>query len=163
MINLKEIKSKILIKENIYFIIIIILIFGVDRYSKILILENLSENKYYINDYLNLDLIWNIGIGFGLLSFDSKLLYNLTSIIISLILIVLFILAFRSDKAEKFIFSIIIGGALGNFYDRVIFKAVPDFIDIHYGNFHWFVFNFADVFITLGIIAYLTRGLFQKK
>ena len=163
MINLKEIKSKIFTKENFYFLIIIILIFGLDRYSKIRILENFSENKYFINDYLNLDLIWNIGIGFGLLSVDSQLLYNLISTIIGLILIFLFILAFKSDKTEKFIFSIIIGGALGNFYDRIIFKAVPDFIDIHYGNFHWFVFNFADVFITLGIIAYLTKGLYQKK
>ena len=151
MINLKEIKSKIFTKENFYFLIIIILIFGLDRYSKIRILENFSENKYFINDYLNLDLIWNIGIGFGLLSVDSQLLYNLISTIIGLILIFLFILAFKSDKTEKFIFSIIIGGALGNFYDRVIFKAVPDFIDIHYENFHWFIFNFADVFITLGV------------
>ena len=162
MINLEEIKNKIFIKENFYFLINIILIFGVDRYSKIRILENFSENKYFINDYLNLDLIWNTGIGFGLFSFDSQLLYNLISTIIGLILIFLLILAFRSDKTEKFIFSIIIGGALGNFYDRVIFKAVPDFIDIHYENFHWFIFNFADVFITLGIMAYLIKGLFQN-
>tara|TARA_X000001036_G_C20046373_1_gene549029 strand:- start:218 stop:442 length:225 start_codon:yes stop_codon:yes gene_type:complete len=66
-------------------------------------------------------------------------------------------MAFKAEKYEKIIFSIIIGGALGNFYDRIFLNAVPDFIDLHYKNFHWFTFNIADIFITLGIIGFLMR------
>ncbi len=163
MIDLKEIKNKIFKKENFYFFLIILFIFSLDRYSKIEILNNLSEYSLYLNDYLNFDLTWNTGIGFGLMSSNSPLIYNLISTIIALTIIVLIIIGIKSNKIDKITFSIIIGGALGNFYDRAIFKAVPDFIDIHYGNFHWFTFNVADIFISLGIISYVVRGLFTKE
>ena len=161
MINLKEIKNKILIKENFYSLIIIFIIFTLDRISKIEILKNFSDNIFYVNDFLNFSLIWNNGIGFGLLSFDSNLIYNLISGFIGLVVGVLAYVALKSEIEEKFFFSIIIGGALGNFYDRITYKAVPDFIDLHYNSFHWFTFNVADIFITIGIFAYILKGFFR--
>ena len=161
MIDLKEIKNKILKKENFYFLTIILFIFGIDRYSKIEIINNFSDTSVYLNDFLNFDLIWNTGIGFGLLSFDSSMIYNFISIMISLVIFFLFYFMIKSSKVDKLIFSMIIGGALGNLYDRINYSAVPDFIDLHYKNFHWFTFNVADIFITLGILVYLVMG-FKK-
>jgi len=160
--NFDQKKKLILNKENIYVLFFIILIFTFDRFSKIEIINNFNENTYFINDFINFDLIWNTGIGFGLLSFNSALIYNLISILIGLILILLFYISFKADKYEKIIFSIIIGGALGNYYDRLFINAVPDFIDLHYGNIHWFTFNVADIFITLGIMAFLLKGILIK-
>ena len=136
--------------------------FVLDRYSKAEIIKNLNDKSLYINDYLNLDLTWNTGVGFGLFSSNSNLIYNLTSLLIVIVIILLIYFLIGSDKYEKIIYSIIIGGALGNFYDRMLFKAVPDFIDLHYKNFHWFTFNLADIFITCGIIAFLLRGFYIK-
>ena len=161
MIDLKEIKNNIFKKENCYLLAIILLIFGLDRYSKIEIINNFSDTSVYLNDFLNFDLIWNTGIGFGLLKSNTALFYNLISILIGLVVIILFFLALRSKSFDKIIYSIIIGGALGNFYDRVFYNAVPDFIDIHYRNFHWFTFNIADIFITLGIIALIIYDFFK--
>ena len=161
MIDIKEIKNNILKKENCYLLAIIFLIFGLDRYSKIEIINNFSDTSVYLNDFLNFDLIWNTGIGFGLLKSNTALFYNLISILIGLVVIILFFLALRSKSFDKIIYSIIIGGALGNFYDRVFYNAVPDFIDIHYRNFHWFTFNIADIFITLGIIALIIYDFFK--
>ena len=160
--NLREIKKEISKKSNIYFLVLIFIIFVTDRISKLKIIRSFSDDTYYLNDFINLDLIWNIGIGFGLLSTDSSLLYNLVSIIVATVLIYLIYILIMSDSLDKLIFSIIIGGALGNFYDRLIYKAVPDFIDLHYNGFHWFTFNMADVFITLGIIAFILRSFFIK-
>ena len=163
MIDPKEIKNKIITKNNLYCLCVISIIFFLDRYTKLFILNNFNENTYYLNDYINLDLVWNTGIGFGLMSFDNKILYNSISAIIALVIILLLFIVIKSKRLEKFSFSIIIGGALGNFYDRISYNAVPDFIDIHYKNFHWFTFNFADIFITIGIIIYLLSGLNKKK
>ena len=163
MIDLKEIKNKTFKKENFYFLLIISVIFFLDRYSKFEILRNFSDNSFYVNDFLNLYLIWNTGIGFGLLSFDTNLIYNLITTLIGLLIIILIMIGIKSEFSEKIIFSIIVGGALGNFYDRIVFNAVPDFIDLHYGNFHWFTFNVADIFITIGVIAFLIKGFFLKK
>ena len=163
MIDLKEIKNKTFNKENFYFLLIISVIFFLDRYSKFEILRNYSDNSFYVNDFLNLYLIWNKGIGFGLLSFDTNLIYNLITTLIGLVIIILIMIGIKSESSEKIIFSIIVGGALGNFYDRIVFNAVPDFIDLHYGNFHWFTFNVADIFITIGVIAFLIKGFFLKK
>ncbi len=162
MIDLKEIKNKIFKRENLFFLTIILLIFSIDRYSKIKITNELLNNTLFINDFINFDLVWNTGIGFGLLSFNSSLIYNSISMFICLVLLCLIYLAIRSDKFDKLIFSIILGGAVGNFYDRIFFNAVPDFIDLHIGNFHWFTFNVADIFITLGIIAFIMKGFFVK-
>ena len=162
MIDLKEIKNKILTKNNLYCLIVISIIFFLDRYTKFFILNNFTENTYHLNDYINLDLVWNTGIGFGLFSSQSNIIYNLISLIIGILVIYLIYFALKSDKFDKIFFSIIIGGALGNFYDRITLKAVPDFIDLHYKNFHWFTFNIADIFISLGIALFLMRGFFKK-
>ena len=159
MISLKEIKNSIFSKENFYFLIIILLTFSIDRYSKIKIINNFSDTRFYLNDFLNLDLLWNTGIGFGLLSLESSIYYNFLSILIGLVIVLLIFVGIQSNKFEKFFFSMIIGGALGNFYDRIYFNAVPDFIDLHYKNFHWFTFNIADIFITIGIIFYIFNGV----
>ena len=155
-------KNKILKKENFYFLVPLLLTFSIDRYSKIKIVKNFSDNVFFINEFLNFDLVWNTGIGFGLLSFNSILYYNLISLLIFSVIIFLIFIGLNSIKFDKIIFSVIIGGALGNFYDRVTFKAVPDFIDFHYGNFHWFTFNVADIFITIGIICFIMKEIFIK-
>ena len=162
MIDLKEIKNKIASKNNFYFLIVILIIFFLDRYTKLLILDNFSENTYYLNDYINLDLIWNIGIGFGFLSTDSYLAYNLITLLIGLVILSLFYFLVLSEIIDNLIYSVIIGGALGNFYDRLVYNAVPDFIDLHYKNFHWFTFNVADIFITIGILIFILRSIFVK-
>ena len=162
LINLKEIKNFFLKKENIYYFVIIIIIFFLDRYSKFTIINNFSERTHYINKYLNLDLIWNIGIGFGFLSTDSSLFYNLVTITVGIVIIFLLYVFTQSESVDKFIYSIIIGGALGNFFDRLAYKAVPDFIDLNYDNFHWFTFNVADIFITIGISIFIIRSFFIK-
>ena len=163
MIDFKEIKNNILKKENFYFLIIILFIFSLDRYSKIRIINDFSDTSIYLNDFLNFDLTWNTGIGFGLLSTSSNVIYNLVTLIISSVIIFLVYFILKSERFDKFCFSLIISGALGNLYDRFFFNAVPDFIDIHYKNVHWFTFNVADIFITLGIAIFLMKDMIVKK
>ena len=160
--EISEKKNLLLRKQNIYSLLLISLIFGLDRFSKIKILNNFSDNTYFVSNYINLDLIWNTGIGFGLLSSDSNVIYNVITIIIFLVILILFYLAAVSRKLDNIIFSIIIGGAIGNLYDRLFYNAVPDFIDLHYENLHWFTFNLADIFITLGIITFIAKDFFVK-
>ncbi len=162
LISLKEKKDDVLKKENIIYLIFILITFFLDRYSKYIVINNFSESTYYINKYLNLDLIWNIGIGFGLLSTDSSLFYNLVTILIGVVILFLAYIFFISKNIDKFIYSVIIGGALGNFYDRLFYKAVPDFIDLHYNNIHWFTFNVADIFISIGIMIFILRSFFKN-
>ena len=162
LISLKDIKSRLFLRENIFYLIIIGIIFCLDRISKSSILNNFNENTHFINDFINLDLIWNTGIGFGILSTDSTLFYNSVSFLISIIIIILLLLALRSKTSDKLIFSLIVGGAFGNLYDRLVYNAVPDFIDLHYNNFHWFTFNVADIFITIGIIGFLFNGTLKN-
>ena len=141
---------------------IIAIIFLFDRFSKIKVINQIDDSTIYINDFVNFDLIWNTGIGFGLLSSDLSLFYNLITIIIGLVIVFLFYLLIKSDLIDQILFSTILGGALGNFYDRITYNAVPDFIDVHYENFHWFTFNIADIFISLGIAIILLKDLFLK-
>ena len=160
--NLSRINKFIFIKSNLYFLLLIIIIFSLDRVTKNIVIKNFIDNIFYFNDFINLDLIWNIGIGFGLLSFDSLLIYNLITALIGLVIIILFYIVVISSTLDKLIFSIIIGGALGNLYDRIVYFAVPDFIDLHYNTFHWFTFNVADIFITLGVLAMILKEFFVK-
>ena len=160
--SLKEIKSNFLQKENIYFFFLIFILFFLDRISKVKIISTFNDRVYYINDYVNFDLIWNIGIGFGFLSTESSLTYNLITFIIGVVILYLVYVFALAEKIDKLIFSIIIGGALGNLYDRLVYKAVPDFIDLHHNNFHWFTFNVADIFITIGILIFIIRSFFIK-
>ena len=162
LISLKKIKKDFLLKENIYFLILILAIFTFDRYTKLIVINNLNEQNYFVNDYINFDLIWNTGIGFGLLDTQSTLFYNFVTTLIGLVILILIYIMINSKNLDKLIYSTIIGGAIGNFYDRITFKAVPDFIDLHYNNFHWFVFNLADVFITIGILTLIISEMLKK-
>ena len=157
-------KKKLINKENLNLSILILSIFFIDRISKIIILNKFNQYNYFINDYLNLNLIWNTGIGFGIFSSTNNFIYHLVTFIISIVILLIFYLILKSkSKREKIIFSLIIGGALGNFYDRIVFKAVPDFIDVHYKDIHWFTFNAADIFISIGIMALILIGTNEKK
>ena len=157
--KLKEKKNSFLKKENIFIFLIILFCVFLDRYTKNEVISNFSENVFFINNFINIDLIWNTGIGFGFLSTESSLFYNLVSALVGVVIIVLCYFTIISEVADKLIYAIIIGGAIGNFYDRLIFNAVPDFIDFHVGNFHWFIFNVSDIFITLGVIIMIFQEL----
>ena len=163
LIYFKDIKNKILKRENFYFVLLVFFIFFLDRYTKIKIINNFSDNTLYVNDFVNFHLVWNTGIGFGFLSTNSNLIYNSITIIIGLVIFFLFYLIVKSENIDKILFSLILGGAIGNFYDRLLYFAVPDFIDIHYNNIHWFTFNIADIFITLGIILLISKDIFIKQ
>ena len=160
--NFQDFKNYSYKKENLFYLIVILTIFFLDRFSKIIVLNNFRDNTHYINNFINLDLIWNIGIGFGLFSTDTSIIYSLITTIIALVIIFLLYIFVISESLDKFIYAIILGGALGNFYDRLVYKAVPDFIDLHYNNFHWFTFNVADIFITFGIVIFVLRSFFIK-
>ena len=155
---------KKILKENVLYIAVLLTIFFLDRYTKITAINILESKKnIYINDYLNLDLVFNTGIGFGLLSFNENLYYNLVTTLIIIVIIIIGFFTFKSKKKEKLFFTFILGGAIGNVYDRITYKAVPDFIDLHIGNFHWFSFNIADIFITLGIIFMILTEFTAKE
>ena len=142
-------------KKFLINLILIILIFALDRISKnyVIYLSNKDlVSEIFSSKFLNISLIWNEGIAFGLFSFDQKNLYNfLTAIILGVIIAVLF-MTFKSNGIKKYLLLMIFSGAIGNLYDRIFYKAVPDFIDFHIGEFHWFIFNVADIFITMGVI-----------
>lgn len=162
MLNLNLLKN--FNKNNLICFFIIIFVFFFDRLSKIKIINyQLNNNTIYINDFINFDLIWNTGIAFGFFSSNVNFVYNSITFVIGIVIIFLIYLVLKAKFLEKILFSLIIGGAIGNFYDRVVYFAVPDFIDMHYKNFHWFTFNIADIFITLGIITIILKDLLEKK
>ena len=142
--------------KNFYInLFIIFSIFIIDRITKIYVVSVNGKNSYedlYSSKFLNINLIWNEGIAFGLFSFSQNNLYNLLTLIISIIVIVILKMIINSYGIKKYGLMMIFGGALGNLFDRIFYKAVPDFIDFHIGEFHWFVFNVADIFITIGVI-----------
>ena len=143
---------------------IIFLIILIDQISKYYIINifKFQNEAIYLSSFLNLQLIWNEGIAFGLLSFENNLYYNLiTFVIIIVILILLFLI--KNDDRYSYFYSIIIGGALGNLVDRIRYSSVPDFIDFHIYNFHWFVFNIADIFVSLGVICLIVAEIFFNK
>jgi signal peptidase II len=154
-------------KKKIYLFIFILVLFIIDRISKILILKNFLNNsstEIYINSFLNFSLVWNSGIGFGILQLEANIFYLLISIIITAInLILIYWMLTSSNYLESIFISIILGGALGNLFDRYYYSSVPDFIDLHYESFHWFTFNIADIFITIGIIGLIIIDLFKIK
>ena len=145
--------------------IIVLSIFLFDRITKIYVI-NLSdkflESEIFASKFLNISLIWNDGIAFGLFSFNKIIFYNILTFIILIIILVILFMALKSDGLKKYSLLMILGGALGNIYDRIFYRAVPDFIDFHIGNFHWFIFNVADIFITIGIFFMVVIELFNK-
>ena len=155
--------SFLALKDKLICVLLVTLVFLLDRISKIKIINHqLDNDRVYINDFINLDLVWNTGIGFGLLSSNSSLIYNSITALIGIILIIIVFMIIKSNLFEKILYSLILGGALGNLYDRMVYFAVPDFIDIHYQRFHWFTFNIADIFITIGIFLLIIKELFLK-
>ena len=147
--------EKILTKSFIINLLLVFSIFLLDRLSKIYVIyldKKFLGSEIFSSKFLNIHLIWNEGIAFGLFSFDENYLYNILTIIILLIIIIIFFMMIRNKGIKKYSLLMVLGGALGNFYDRIFYGAVPDFIDFHISNFHWFIFNFADIFITIGVI-----------
>jgi signal peptidase II len=154
-------------KKRIYLFIFVLVLFAIDRISKILILKNFINNslsEIYFNSFLNFSLVWNSGIGFGILQIEPNIFYSIISIIITIInLILIYWMLTSSNYLESIFISIILGGALGNLFDRYYYSSVPDFIDLHYESFHWFTFNIADIFITIGIIGLIIIDLLKVK
>lgn len=160
----KNFQKKFFSKEAMISLLVIILVFILDRFTKEIIINYETNNQIiFVNDYLNFDLIWNTGIGFGLFSQNANIYYHFITLLIFSVIIFLVYLIAKADFSEKILFSLILGGAIGNLYDRLIYFAVPDFIDFHIRDFHWFTFNIADIFITLGIILIVINDLIFKK
>ena len=153
-------------KKFILNFLIVLTIFLLDRFSKIYVIleskKNLSSDLF-LSKFLNISLIWNEGIAFGLLSFNESHFYNFLTILIAIIIIVIFFMILRNKGLKKYSLLMILGGALGNLYDRIFFKAVPDFIDFHIGNFHWFIFNVSDIFISLGVLFLIFLELIDNQ
>ena len=153
-------------KKFLYYSIVVIFVFLLDRISKIYIL-NLAETDQsvdiYLSSYLNLYLIWNTGVGFGILSSNQEFFYNSITFIIILINIFILFMIFKYNDYRVYFLLVVLGGSLGNLYDRIQYRAVPDFIDLHYESFHWFVFNVADIFISLGIACLIFAEVFFNK
>ena len=153
--------DKIFIKN----FLVVIIIFSLDRISKFYVIylseKNLSYNLFQ-SKFLNISLVWNEGIAFGLLSFDEKYFYNLLTILIMILVVIIFFMILKNESFKKFSLLLVFGGALGNLYDRIFYKAVPDFIDFHIGNFHWFIFNVSDIFITTGVLLLIFLELIYK-
>ncbi len=147
-------------------ILIILVIFGIDRLTKMYLI-NLqsggSDVDFYIFPFMNFYLIWNTGIGFGLASMESNIYYHILTTIIVFVNIGLIFFLVKSKGAYAYLISLILGGSLGNLFDRIYYYAVPDFIDLHIGSYHWFVFNVADIFITIGIIGLISVELLKKE
>ena len=151
------------LKKFLIYSLIIILIFLLDRVSKIYILnlaETSSSVDIYVNSFLNLYLIWNKGIAFGILSFEENFTYNLITILIGIINLIIIFMIIRSEDYKVYFWISILGGSFGNMFDRIYYSAVPDFIDFHINNFHWFVFNVADIFISTGVICLIFDEIF---
>lgn len=155
-----------MLKKRFIILYIAIIIFFFDRLSKYFILELASSDdrlNISITSFLNLNLVWNKGIAFGLLSFNEQFYYNIITLIIIIITLVILLFAIKSNGIEKLCFSIIFGGSLGNIFDRLYYGAVVDFIDIHINNIHWFVFNVADIFISFGVIVLISVEFLRIK
>ena len=143
----------------------ILLIFLLDRISKIYVIhqdKNFPGSEIFSSKFLNISLMWNEGIAFGLFSFDDTKLHNILSFLILIIILVIIFMISNSTGLKKLALLMILGGALGNFFDRIVYKAVPDFIDFHIGNFHWFIFNVSDIFITIGVVLMIIIEITHK-
>tara|TARA_B100001939_G_scaffold337986_1_gene343036 strand:- start:1022 stop:1519 length:498 start_codon:yes stop_codon:yes gene_type:complete len=158
--------NNLIIKKLSLYFLIVLIIFALDRISKVFILNILEDKEkvdIYINSFLNFYLVWNKGIGFGLFSFDNTLVYNLITILIVIINFIIIYLSIIESGIKVYFFMIILGGSLGNLFDRLYYSAVPDFIDLNFNGYHWFIFNVADIFITVGIICLILFELLNYK
>ena len=147
-------------------ILVIFLIFFFDRISKIYLINLQATGvdiDFYITSFLNFYLVWNTGVGFGLMSLEANIAYHILTTIIVIVNLILIYLLFKSKSKHAYFFALIIGGSLGNLFDRIYYFAVPDFIDLHMGAYHWYIFNIADIFITMGILGLVFLEIFKKK
>jgi len=157
---------KILFQKKLIIFFYIFLIFILDRITKMYVIylsEKSLGSEIFNSLFLNIFLIWNKGIAFGLLSFDQNNLYNFITVFILIIILILFVLIYKSEKLKKYSYIMITGGALGNLFDRIKYSSVQDFIDIHFKEFHWFIFNVADIFITIGILCLIFDEIFLER
>ncbi len=154
------------IKKNLFLnLIFVLIVFSLDRISKIYVIEkfkNNFDNTLYESKFLNIHLIWNEGIAFGLMSFDEKSFYNTLTIIIVLVSLLILYLSYINKGLQRYALLSIFAGSSGNIYDRLFYNAVPDFIDFHVEDFHWFIFNIADIFITVGVIIMIMTEFFTN-
>ena len=158
--------NKLFLKKTLIYFAIILFIFLLDRISKLYILSILEDSGFVdinINQFINFILVWNSGVGFGLFSFEQSTVYNLITLIIILINLIIIYFIVKTKDFSKYFYLIILGGSLGNLFDRIYYSSVPDFIDISYKGYHWFVFNVADIFISLGIICLIFAELLNYK
>ena len=147
-------------------VIIVSILFFLDRISKVYLihLQEIGTNiDFYILSFLNFFLVWNTGVGFGIMSLEANIYYHILTIIIAIINVVLIYYLFKVRGIQIYFVALILGGSLGNLFDRIYYYAVPDFIDFHIGNFHWFIFNVADIFITTGIVGIILFEFLKKK
>ena len=147
-------------------LILVLSIFLFDRLSKLYVIyldKKFFTSEIFSSKFLNINLIWNEGIAFGLLSLKEERFYDILTLFIALVIFIIFFILRSSEGFKKYSLLMILGGALGNIYDRIFYKAVPDFIDFHVGNFHWFIFNIADIFITIGVVLIILIELFEDK
>jgi len=154
------------LKKNIPSLLIVFIVFLLDRVSKYIILklsQPLGELDISVTSFLDFNLIWNNGIAFGFFSFEQNFYYNFFTLLIILITSIIIWLSYKADGLEKISYLMIIGGSLGNIFDRIYYSSVPDFIDISINNFHWFIFNVADIFISAGVILLIILEFFKKK
>ena len=154
-------------KKKIFLIkfLLIFSIFLIDQISKYYIINifKFENDLIYLTSFLNFQLIWNDGIAFGLLNFDNNFYYNLITLMITTVIVILLFLTIKNQDQYSYFYSIIAGGALGNLIDRIRYSSVPDFIDFHISNFHWFVFNIADIFVSLGVFCLIIAEIFFNK
>jgi len=154
-------------RKNYKYFLFILFIFIVDRLSKnyVILLDqsSLESDLLFFSSFFNIQLVWNSGVAFGLFSFEEDFYYNLITLIIIFVVILVIYLAKNANKLDRYLYSMIIGGASGNLLDRLLYRSVPDFIDLHYNNFHWFIFNVADIFITIGIISLIFSDILKIK
>ena len=154
-----------MIVRNLVNFSFVVSIFLIDRFSKLVMINSSTtdgSSNVSINDFLSFNLVWNDGIAFGLFSFDQKIYYNFLTVIIILITLIILWMILKTKGLEKIAFMMILGGSMGNIFDRLYYSSVPDFIDIHYGNFHWFIFNVADIFISIGVLLLIILEIFIK-
>ena len=146
--------------------IFVFILFCIDRFSKIYVIELVEKtevSEIYLTSLLNIYLVWNTGIAFGLFSFSNEITYHLFTALIILINLIIIYLIIVTKDFRKYFFLLILGGSFGNLFDRLYYGSVPDFVDFHIGNFHWFIFNIADIFITMGVICLILAELLYKK
>ena len=157
---------KFKVKKFLLNSIFVLILFSIDRFSKVFVIELTEKtqiSEIYITSFLNSYLVWNTGIAFGLFSLSNEFTYNLFTALIILINLIIIYLVIVTKDFRKYFFLLILGGSFGNLFDRLYYRSVPDFIDFHIGNFHWFIFNVADIFITVGVICLILAELLYKK